>query len=293
MPQNVLTDPFSPAFSPAFGSGAVTPDTAESIITDSLEMLGVYGPGDQISAADLARGLRTLNAMLDSWSNESLTCFAWQRNQFTLVVNQGWYTVGPGGNINIVRPLRISDAAGAAYLLDTNNNKYPMDVVDQMSWNLRTTASVNSNLPDTLYYNPEYPLGKLGVWPTPNMSYECYFYSYAQLAGFAALTTEAQFPPGYYLAITTNLAILLKPYFRDAQIDPLIIKSALDSKGNVKRNNMRTQIAVFDPEIVARGQNTYNIRTDRNYFATYRRNVPDRKRASIASSLRRNSKVLL
>ena len=50
--------------------------TAQDIITDSLNILGVYAAGETISDADLEQAFTRLNDMLDSWSNESLTCFA-------------------------------------------------------------------------------------------------------------------------------------------------------------------------------------------------------------------------
>lgn len=237
--------------------------TAGDIIQDALELLGVYSPGMTVTAADSSRCLSVLDDMMDVWSNESLACFVWLTQTFTLIPNQFIYTVGPGGDIDGTRPLRVSDAAGAAYLLDTNNNKYLMDVVDQMTWNIRTTATANSDLPDTLYFLPSFPLGQIQIWPTPTTGYTCSFLSYAQLGDFATLQSPFSLPPGYKRAITTNLCLSLKPYFANSQIDPLIVKEASETKASVKRNNMRTQIAVFDPELVSRGQQVYDIFNDR------------------------------
>lgn len=237
--------------------------TARDIIQDALELLGVYGPGDTISAADAARSLSTLNDMIDVWSNESLACFAELQQSFPLVVGQSKYTVGPGGNINGTRPLRVMDAPGAAFLLDTNNNRYLMNVLDQQTWNMQTTAVANSNLPDLMWYDPQYPLGIINIWPTPAMTYTCTFTSYLQLGDFANLAGTFSLPPGYKRAITTNLCLSLKPYFTSATLDPDVREEARITKGSIKRNNMRTQIAVYDPELVARGNNTYNIYSDR------------------------------
>ena len=157
----------------------------------------------------------------------------------------------------------MSDAPGAAYLLDTNLNRYLMDVVDQLTWLIQTTAVANSDLPDILFYDPQYPLGIINIWPTPSSSWTCSFLSYAQLGDFATVSSAFSLPPGYKRAITTNLCLSLKPYFASAQIDPLIIKEASETKASVKRNNMRTQVAVFDPELVSRGNAVYNIYTDR------------------------------
>jgi hypothetical protein len=237
--------------------------TAGEIIQDALELLQIYGPGDQISAADSARALSTLNDMLDVWSNESLACYAILTQSFPLVVGQSTYTVGPGGQIDGPRPLRLIDQPGSAYLLDENQNRYLMTVLDEMRWNMQTTAVANSDLPDLMWYDPQFPLGVINIWPTPAIGFTCSFTSYLQLADFADLTSPFSLPPGYKRAITTNLALSLKPYFATAQIDPLILDEARTTKASVKRTNMRPQVATYDPEIVARGQNTYNIYSDR------------------------------
>ena len=238
--------------------------TCLDVITDALELLGVYSPGDSISAADLSRSLSVLNDMMDVWSNESLACFDWETQTFTMVPGQYQYTVGPGGFINGTRPLRVSDAPGAAYLLDASLNRYLMDVVDQLTWNIVTTAVADSDLPNIFFFDAQYPLGIVNIWPTPSSSWTCSFLSYRQLGDFAAPSAAFSLPPGYKRAITTNLCLSLKPYFASAQIDPLIIKEASETKASVKRNNMRTQIAVFDPELISRGNAVYNIYTDKS-----------------------------
>jgi hypothetical protein len=237
--------------------------TAADIIQDSLELLRVYAPGETVAQADFARGLSVLNDMIDVWSNQSLACFDWITQTFTMVPNQYQYTVGPGGFIDGTRPLRVSDAPGAAYLLDAELNRYLMDVVDQLTWNIQTTAVANSDLPDILFYDPQFPLGVINIWPTPSSSWTCSFLSYAQLGDFSNLQSAFSLPQGYKRAITTNLCLSLKPYFKDATIDPLIIREASETIAAVKRNNMRSQRAVFDPELISRGNAVYNIYTDR------------------------------
>lgn len=237
--------------------------TATDIVSDALQLLQVYPSDQPLFDADLEKGLQVLNDMLDLWSNESLICYAWLTQTFTLIPGQAQYTVGPGGQINGTRPLRVSDAPGSAYLLDTNQNRYLMNVDDQLAWNTITTAVANSDLPDHLFYDPQFPLGIINVWPTPSVGYTCSFLSYLQLADLANPSAQLTLPPGYKRAITVNLAVMLKPYFLDSQLDPDIRLEARESKATVKRNNMRTQIAVFDPELISRGNQVYNIYSDR------------------------------
>lgn len=241
--------------------------TALDIGTDALVRMGVYAPGEALSDADAATMLAVLNDMLDSWSNESLACYARAETSVVLTVNKYRYTIGIGGSadINATRPLRILDSPGTAYILDTNNNRYPMDVLNQDQWNLiGNIASVNSNIPSKLFYDPQYPLGIVNVFPVPNIGWTLYFDSLLQLTEFAELTSAMSLPPGYSRALKANLAIELWPYFKPDGSQPgaALIKAALDSKGNIKRTNIKDVTLVYDPELIARARSSYNIYKD-------------------------------
>lgn len=238
--------------------------TALDIITDAYQMLGVYGTSDTLSSGDSTLGLTTLNDMLDSWSNESLTTFATLEQSFTLVPGQQSYTIGAGGQINLTRPIRILEGPGSAYVQDSNGNNYPMEVVPRDKWNQYTNRSslVTSDFPSVLFYDNQYPLGTINVAPFPQTAYTCFFDSYLQLVDLANLTTSISLPPGYVLAMKTNLAVALHPYFTDQPLNPIIVARAMESKGNVKRANSRIITAVFDKEIVSRSQISYNPYTD-------------------------------
>jgi hypothetical protein len=238
--------------------------TSLDLVTSALQLLGVYSPGETLASQDSTVGFTVLNNMLDSWSNESLTCYAYTQQTTTLVVNQTQYTIGTSGGANIVltRPIKILDGPGMAYLLDSNSNKYPMRVIPQDQWNEIATGTITSNYPDTLFYDPQMPLGIINVFPTPNMSVAMYWYSYLQFTDPAALSSTVTLPPGYELAIKTNLAVWLRPYFTKGVLDPEVKEQARESKGNIKRSNIRPNYAEFEQEIVARASATYNIFTD-------------------------------
>lgn len=239
-------------------------ETAEGCIQESLEMLGVYAPGETMTAADSSRGLTVLNDMLDSWSNESLSCFAVAQQSLTLVPGQPSYTIGTSGgaNVPLTRPIRLRSGPGAAYIQDNNQNIYGVDVITQAQWNLRGSRNTNSNFPDVLFYDPQFPLGILNFDPIPNIGYTAYFDSFLQLSDFATLTTQVSLPPGYVLAIKANLAVALQPYFATSQLSPIVVARAADSKANIKRSNIRLDPSVYDPEITARAPGIYNIYTD-------------------------------
>jgi hypothetical protein len=240
--------------------------TCLDLITDSLQRIGSYAAGETISAADAEQCRLRLNRMIDSWSNESLMCYTILQQSVVLLAGKITYTIGPGGDINSTRPIRVITGPGAAFLKDSNDNRYPVDVVPRDKWNeIWNLTRVNSNLPDTMFYDPKFPLGEINVNPSPNGSnITLYWNSYLQLTEFAALTTTVQLPPGYELLIVDNLAVGIWRYFKDdkAQIPADLIRDAMRSMGNVKRSNTRENIAEFDKVMIAQGSAVYNVYSD-------------------------------
>lgn len=237
---------------------------ALDVITDALQLLGVYGAGDTISTADQTLGLQVLNDLLDVWSNESLAAFAILEQTFPVVAGQQAYTIGSGGNINATRPLRIIEDPGSAFVRDSQNNDYPLEVWPRDRWNQIGDKSDSGNIPQVIFYDPQYPLGVINLWPVPNMGgYTVFFDSYQQLGNFASVSTTFSFPPGYKRALGLNLAISLKPYFADGQLDPIIVQQAAETKGILKRTNRRDIFAQSDEALLNRGYTgDYNIFDD-------------------------------
>lgn len=237
------------------------------IIEDAFHQLKVYQPSDDIAQVDYARGFRSLNDMLESWSNENLSCFCVLEQSIALVAGQPQYTIGPGGTIDTSqgnqRPIRIMEGPGAAYIQDSNGNNYSVDVVTREEWNLIGNRVVtNSNFPDTLWYDPQFPTAFINLFPVPNQNNTLYFDSYSQLSTFTSIDLDINLPPGYGKALHHNLAIELEPIYPTAKLSQNTIRLASEAKANVKRSNGRTILAVYDPEIAARGAGSYSIYTD-------------------------------
>jgi hypothetical protein len=238
---------------------------AQDLIQSALEANGVVGVGQTPATPHLNRGLSVLQRMTDSWSTQPHACFAWRIINVPLVVNQQTYTVGIGGQVNVVRPQEILSGPGAAYITDTNFNRYPVNVVEQDYWQLiGNVGSVNSQVPDTVWYDPQFPLGIINVFPLPYIAYTLTLSTELELVNFATLQTAFNMPPGYQRAIELNLAVELKEYFpAGGPLKPSLIKAAQDALGDVKRKNITQVVAIHDNEIVSRGTPAYNVYTDR------------------------------
>lgn len=240
--------------------------TAQDIITRALRSLGYLGFQQTPSAADANGGLEILNTMLDSWAGEFLTSYAAQEITFIMTTGQSAYTIGTIGtpNINNTRPLDIRQA----FITDTNDLDYPMIIVTQDIWNDIGDKGINSQIPSVIFYDPQYPLGVLNIFPVPLLPYALTMDVILQQATFSLLTTQLSMPPGYARAYIFNLAIEMMgagyPCLLDEKQLAALAKNASESKANVKRENIKEVIAEYDGAIVSKSYATYNIYSDNN-----------------------------
>jgi hypothetical protein len=236
------------------------------IATDALQRLGVYAPGEAISSADIAQAFTTYNDLADYLSNMNLACYANAEQSFVLVPGDGQYSIGPTGQIAQSRPLEILDNPNAARIVDGNGNVFPVDVIDQFAWNSISTQVVNSNLPEVVFYDPQFPNGLINLWPIPSAAYTFYFLSRLTISEAANLTSAISLPPGYNLMLKSQLAMRLLPYF-GAQVTPQdradIKAEARETLATIKRKNTKIPLAVFEKGLVKKGGSSpYNIYTD-------------------------------
>ena len=238
-------------------------ETALSIITEAFRLTKIYAPGVQLIAADAAQGLSCLNRMLDVWSNKSLICFANKEDSFTLVPNKNRYTIGAtGADITSTRPIKLLDGMGSAYVVDGNNNRYPARIIDQGEWNSISNLVNTSQIPDTIFYDAQFPLGVINVYPTPSVAYTMYFDTRMQLEQLSNLNSAFSLPPGYGGAIIENLAVALWPYYKQGDPPSVIVALASFSLGALKSSNLRTHASTYDASIISRAQSSYNIYND-------------------------------
>lgn len=195
--------------------------TATSVITDALEKLGVYAPGEQIPTADLNRGLSTLNEMIDQWQNEKITLYSLVTQTINLSNGKPVYSIGPKGavaDITTGRPDKIQMGPGAGQVVYSGTT-YPLDIVSQLEWSAIQSRNSGGGVPDTLFYDPQYPVGILNFAPSPNQAgMVATFYTQKPFIYFTNLNTSGQFSQGTIDTLQTNLAVSLKPYFSEGQV---------------------------------------------------------------------------
>lgn len=236
--------------------------TGNDIIARAMRSLGALGRLEVPSAAEATQGLEVFNSLLESFSNENLLSYVLLQISHTLTINQQEYTIGSGGDINVDRPLDIQDA----FIRDSSNLDYPMRIIPRDVWNDIGAKQITSQIPDTLFYDSTYPLGRVYVFPKPLIAYTLYMYATTQQLTFASLTQTLAMPVGYERLYISNLAVEMAgagfPMLLDEKQWVALVKRATDSKANVKGNNIKDVLAEYDSAIVSRSYASYNIYSD-------------------------------
>ena len=230
--------------------------TAQALINRTLRLINVIGGSETPSDSESNVSFTVMNAMLDLWNTEQLLVFQFQDETHTLVSGTGAYTIGPGGTISTVRPVRIQ----GAYIRDTDGKDYGLDVLNKDDWD-NILDKNQGGRPKFIFYDPAFPLGTINLYPAPDSASTLHIKTWKPFTAFATLVTNIDLPPGYEQFFVYNLGVLLGAEF-NTPIRPDVLQIALDSKAQVEtlNNLFQTKKVTFDRTFnVGRGRGRSHI----------------------------------
>lgn len=215
--------------------------TANQLISDALVLIGVLGGAETVNGNDAVTGLRVLNRMLDAWRQQPnmATHSAWV--QFTLPANTTTRTIGPSGQINVARPIKLELGCFTRYQGIDN----PLTVVERDQYANVDLKSEAGSWPSSVYYEPASPIGTLYFWPLAGSNVEVFLAVRTQLTKFANLTTDYTLPDGYESAIVASLAERLAPVF-ERPVPPDVRAEASSARRALKRANAKVPTLDMD-----------------------------------------------
>ena len=216
--------------------------TARSIIKQSLQKIGAIVKGETADADEFVDGLTTLNALVASWSNDSLLIYARLSESFPLVSGQSSYTIGAGGDFNTDRPLQLLTAFTRIGGID-----YDIDVISDTAFDAIIQKGLSNSIPEVLVYETSYPLGNITIYPVPTTG-TLHIRSEKELTQFASLDTAVDLPPGWERALVYNLALEITPEYGQP-VDQLVYDTAMDSLNKIKTavaRNKTMDVFAFD-----------------------------------------------
>jgi hypothetical protein len=234
--------------------------TAIDIITTSMRRINAIPPGENPTADEADAALRSLNAMVDSWLTERLMLYAVVRREF-FPPPQPAYTVGPGADIDIPRPVRI-DRFGVILLTNPMRPlELPMNKITEAEWRRIPVKDVPSSVPRDVWDDNGFPWRTLSLWPQPMLNIGIVLYMWGQLTQFQDLATDYQFPPGYQDALEFSLPLRLSLEF-GGFVPQALPAMAVAAIAKVKAVNTPLMFMRCDDALIADGRKMYNWLTD-------------------------------
>lgn len=135
------------------------------ILEDAYKDAKLLANGDQLGSEQLADGLRRLTDLVNAYQTEGLRLWLDTDLSIPLVASQTTYTLGPSGNVNMTRPLRVEQA----YYLDsaTPANSRPISVI---SWNeyLNLGQRAQTGALASIFIDKGQTLMTVYCWPVPD-----------------------------------------------------------------------------------------------------------------------------
>lgn len=228
--------------------------TGTTLITGALRLLGVIESGETPSDDELDDGLESVNAMLDSWRNDDLMCYALQEESLTLADGDASYTVGSGGDLDTTRPVSIE----AAWIVDSDIS-YTVVIITDLEYAAIPDKTTEADWPDRLVYRPTMATGTIVVYPVPNATRTLKLLTRVPLTALT-LADTVSLPPGWERAIKHNLAVEIAPEYQTSA-PPGVERIAINSKRSIRKVNRRPVKASTDLTAMFPGGKA-NILTD-------------------------------
>lgn len=193
------------------------------LLRSAMKATGAIDTQGSIEPEEYDDALEDCNMMLNSWAAQGHIVYHIVTESLSLVIGQASYTIGTGGNFNTQRPNEII----GGFVRDTDNNDYPIKVIDREEHNNIVTKTVRSR-PEKVYYYPSFPLGTLYFYYVPNKAYTVSLDSLKPLTAISSIDNDLNMPSQYEEAIKWNLAVRLCPVYQRS-VTPEIAKLAKDS----------------------------------------------------------------
>lgn len=222
--------------------------TVQTIVNRAARLLGEVQSNTDLPSDESADALVAINALLDSWRNDKLLCYALRDEAITLVSAQTSYTVGTGGNLATDRPVIVE----AAYVLQSTNS-YFVDIITAEQYAAIPDKSTQSSWPDRIWVSETMPTATVYTYPVSNgTAATLHILTRTPVLAFAAMTDTVTLPPGWEEALASNLALALAPEY-NTQPSAMVLKMATASLARLKVINSRPLPAFTElPMLVGR-----------------------------------------
>jgi hypothetical protein len=154
----------------------------------------------------MARGWMLLQDMVNLWVTQGLKLFMTSDLGIPMVQGQNLYTVGPGGTVNMVRPLQVIEA----YWQDQYSVRRPLIPLSWDDW-IRLSQVNQQGEVNSYFVDKQTSVFNVWAWLTPDANaalgqMHLIIRNGYQTYSFQNLTDAVGFPVEWYLALRWGLA---------------------------------------------------------------------------------------
>lgn len=178
--------------------------TGDRIIRMAMVDAGLLQQGDDPNGEQIADGIQRLNDMINLWQTQGLKLWLYDDQEITLVEDQGTYTLYPGGDVDMTKPLRGLQA----YYRDDNGIRRPLTV---LSWDdyLRLSQINQSGQINSYFVNKLYDRLEVFFWLLPDETAAtgtAHVLLQKQVPNYVGVTDTSIFPQEWFIALRWGLA---------------------------------------------------------------------------------------
>lgn len=227
--------------------------TVRNLITGALRLLGVVQANEVPTAGDIDISLDSLKALIDSYANNRLLVYDVSEEVF-VTTGAKTYTMGPGGDIDIERPLNIERAFSRLNGDSMQQVDIPMQSLTYEQYSAISVKNTASTFGFAFYNDSNYPISNLTFFPIPAAGNQISLWLRQPLLNFDNIDEPVSYPPGYERFFRFNLAIELAPEFGVTPSE-FVTDNATSSRLTLEQTNSVPRYAVGDGGMIRNGNN--------------------------------------
>lgn len=140
-------------------------NTVFGIINDAMHDAGYLQEGDVPNSDQLASNQRRLCDIINLWQTQGLKLFLLQDISVTLVDGQSLYTLMPGGDVDMTKPLQVLQS----YVLVTQSEvRRPTFMIAWDDWLNLSQVEANPGAINSVFVDKQATVLNVHVWQTPD-----------------------------------------------------------------------------------------------------------------------------
>jgi len=221
------------------------------VLNEVLSILGVYAPGENITAADSQSMLFTLNGILDGLGAEIFAIVDHPVYAFPVVGSKQAYTLGPDASNDWVTPTLPASIVAVSVLVGAL--EVSLAPLNTDEWQAIGIKSFSGGVfPSGYWLQYGAAFHTLNFFPMPSSTNAVRLYCDSPLTSFTAVTNTVAMPAGYQEFLTYDLAIKSAGKFGKS-LPGWLPEARRDARSRIKEANYTPIYSRCDDALLAGG----------------------------------------